>query len=168
MGKPSLAPPDGRFLLTRIANDELTGSLIPLSARFNPDGLREDNSAPSESSTPDEMCACTDAICIPGECVLEVVVGEACAEDWGNAQIFLNDLGSDAQPIGSVSAGESFRLCEPLQANAFDDQGNQTHTAVPFSFVVESEDGRLLSGSTGGETFECATSSPFVWTIEGC
>ena len=120
------------------------------------------------STTPAGECACLDNDCDVGQCILEVVVTGSCAEAWGTASVFVNDLDSDATPEGEVTSEVPFRSCAPFSATAFDAEGNQISSGESFTFIVESEDGRLLSGSTGGEMFQCASSSPFIWTIDGC
>ena len=110
-------------------------------------------------------CACPDEVCAQGQCVLKIVVNDAC---WGEAKIFVGDIGADAEPVGTASVGRPFTTCEPFDAPVFRDNGEVVQEAEPFQFVVESEDGRALAGAISGQTFRCAGSAPFVFNADLC
>ena len=120
------------------------------------------------SPADNDACACPNNVCSEGDCVLTIVLDDNCDAQWGNAQVFINDLSNSAAPAGTVAVGSPFTTCEPFQAPIFDDEGDVVQDPAPFSFVVESEDGRLLSGSSAGMEFTCAGSMPFVWNVGGC
>ena len=107
-----------------------------------------------------DSCACAGGSCIEGECALRVVIDNGCGSSWGTANIFLNDLSSSAEPIGAVSEGAPFQLCEALEAPSGGEPGET------FTMIVESEDTRQLFGSTSDNiTFQCTGSEILTFTV---
>ena len=130
-------------------------------------GCGEDEEEAGESNTTmtsGDTCACPDGVCAQGECVLQVMIASECADQWGTANVFFNDLNGD--PVGTVSVGEPYVACDPIAAPIKDADGAVVQEGEAFTFIVESEDTRQLSGSQGESTFQCEGSVPFVWTIE--
>ncbi len=119
-----------------------------------------------EAAEPDPAgCGCPGEVCAEGQCVLKVVVNDDC---WGQARVFVGDVSTDAVPAGTAALGAPFVACDPFKAPVSDAQGQIVQQAEPFVFIVESEDGRALAGSLNGQTFTCAGSAPFVFSVDLC
>lgn len=107
-----------------------------------------EDAAPAEEA-PEATCACPEDVCAPGECVLVVQIDPGCEAVWGEASVYLHDISSSAEPVGTVTVEQPFRTCDPLPSGE------------PFTFIVESQDGRRVSPSG---PFTCAGDQPFVFS----
>jgi hypothetical protein len=103
-----------------------------------------------EASEDGPSCACEETTCQQDRCALRVI--NECPEQWGQANVFVNDTSADAEPAGVSTADQRYESCEGFAVGE------------DFSFIVQSEDKRTVS-ETVGATFSCDGNKPFEFKL---